>query len=85
MGKLNPIYERELNKPDVHQRKGMWKVSMCWERGKGCRHTEQQGVEPSVELTVGDEGVREVSAEGDSDSVGDANGGLMLPVVLVKA
>ena len=30
---LNPIYKRELSKPDVHQRKGMWKVSMCGEGG----------------------------------------------------
>ena len=29
LGNLNPIYERELNKPDVHQRKGMLNVSKC--------------------------------------------------------
>jgi hypothetical protein len=24
LGNLNPIYEREINKPDVHQMKGRW-------------------------------------------------------------
>ena len=38
LGNLNPIYERELNKPDVHQRKGRWVVSNDWEGVKGCRH-----------------------------------------------
>ena len=28
IGNLNHIYERELNKPDVHQMKGRWNVSM---------------------------------------------------------
>ena len=41
LGNLNPIYERELNKPDVHQRKGMWNVSICGEGGKGCQHKQQ--------------------------------------------
>ena len=41
---LNPTYKRELNEPDVHQRKGMWNVSMCGEGGKGCRHKHIVGV-----------------------------------------
>ena len=32
------LYERELNKPDVHQRKGRWNVSKDGKGGKGCRH-----------------------------------------------
>jgi hypothetical protein len=52
VGKLNPIYERELNKPDVHQRKGRWNMSKVGEGGKRCRHKELEGGEP----TVGDEG-----------------------------
>ena len=38
LGNLNPIYERELNKLDVHQVKGRWNVSRDGEGGKGCRH-----------------------------------------------
>ena len=35
---LKPIYERELNKLDVHQVKGKRNVSRDGEGGKGCRH-----------------------------------------------
>jgi hypothetical protein len=38
LGNLNPIYERELNKLDVHQVKGRWNVSKDGEGAKGCRH-----------------------------------------------
>jgi hypothetical protein len=55
LGNLNPIYERELNKPDVHQMKGRWNVSKDGEGGKGCRHKEPEGGEVH-EPTVGDEG-----------------------------
>ena len=41
LGNLKPIYERVLNKPDVHQTKGMWNVSMGGEGGKGCRQSQQ--------------------------------------------
>ena len=44
-GNLNPIHERVINKPDVHQRKGMLNVSMCREGGKGSCHKQQQSVE----------------------------------------
>ena len=27
LGNLNPIYDRELNKTDVHKMKGRWNVS----------------------------------------------------------
>jgi hypothetical protein len=38
-----------------------------------------------VEPTGGDEGVREESAEGDGDGIDEADGDLMLPVVLRPA
>jgi hypothetical protein len=28
---------------DVHQMKENWNVSTCGDRGKGCRHKEQEG------------------------------------------
>jgi len=37
LGNLNPIYERELNKLDVHQVKGRW-ISKDREGGKGCHY-----------------------------------------------
>ena len=30
LGNLNPFYERELIKPDVHQRRAKWNVSKSW-------------------------------------------------------
>ena len=33
LGNLNPIYERELNSPDVRQRKGRWIVFVDGEGG----------------------------------------------------
>ena len=46
------VYERELNKPDVHRMKGRWNVSMDGEGGTECRHKQREGGEP----TIGDEG-----------------------------
>jgi hypothetical protein len=34
LGILNPIYERELSKPDVHQAKWIRKVAMSGEEGE---------------------------------------------------
>ena len=56
LGNINPIYERELNKPDVHQRRGRWNVSNFWEGGRGCLHKEEEG----GESTVGDKGCVQV-------------------------
>ena len=38
LGNLNPIYERELTKLELHQGEGRWSVSKNGARGKGCRH-----------------------------------------------
>ena len=38
LGNLNPIYERELTKLDVHQEEGRWNVSKNGARRRGCRH-----------------------------------------------
>jgi len=38
LGNLNPIYERELAKLDVHQEGGRWNVSKDGAGRKGCRH-----------------------------------------------
>ena len=38
LGNLNPIYEREIKKLDVHQVKGRWNVSKEGDGGKGCWH-----------------------------------------------
>ena len=38
LGNLNPIFERELTKLEVHQVKGRWNVSKDGEGRKGCRH-----------------------------------------------
>ena len=38
LGNLNPIYERDLTKLDVHQMKGRWNVSKDGAWRKGCRH-----------------------------------------------
>jgi hypothetical protein len=38
LGNLNPIYERELTKLEVHQGKGRWNVSKYGARRRGCRH-----------------------------------------------
>ena len=35
---LNPIYERELTKLEVHQGDGRWNVSKYGARRRGCRH-----------------------------------------------
>ena len=35
LSNLMPIYERELDKPNVHQMKGRWNVCKDWEGGKG--------------------------------------------------
>ena len=35
LGNLNPIYERKLNKTDVHQVKGRWNVCRDGKGGKG--------------------------------------------------
>ena len=92
----------ELHKPDVHQIKGMWNVSMC---GRGpnnvcignSRVVRKQPLDAtgtlngtkrgtlSGEPTVGTRGLRKVRAEGDGDGIGQADGGLMLPVVLRPA
>jgi hypothetical protein len=37
LGKLNPIYERELTKLDVHQEEGRWNVSKDGAGRKRCR------------------------------------------------
>ena len=42
LGNLNPIYARELNKPDVRQRKGRWNVSMDGEGRSGCRRKGEE-------------------------------------------
>ena len=38
LGNLNPIYERELTKLELHQGEGRWSVSKNGARGRGCRH-----------------------------------------------
>jgi hypothetical protein len=38
LGNLNPIYERELTKLELHQGEGKWNVSKYGARGRGCRH-----------------------------------------------
>jgi hypothetical protein len=38
MGNLNPIYERELTKLELHQGEGRWSVSNNGARRRGCRH-----------------------------------------------
>ena len=38
LGNLNPIYERELTKLDVHQGEGRWDMSKYGARRRGCRH-----------------------------------------------
>ena len=38
LGNLNPIYERELTKLDVHQGEGWWNVSKDGAGRRGCRH-----------------------------------------------
>ena len=38
LGNLNPIYERELTKLDVHQEEGRWNVSKDGAGRRGCRH-----------------------------------------------
>jgi hypothetical protein len=48
LGNINPIYESELNKPDVHQMKGRWNVSKNGERGKQCWHKEPEGGEVHI-------------------------------------
>ena len=37
LGNLNPIYERELTKLDIHQEEGRWNVCKDGEGRKGCR------------------------------------------------
>jgi hypothetical protein len=37
LGILNPIYERELNKPDIHQVKGKWVVTFIELAVYSCR------------------------------------------------
>jgi hypothetical protein len=38
LGNLNPIYERELTKLELHQGEGRWSVSKNGARRRGCRH-----------------------------------------------
>ena len=67
LGNLNPIYERELNKLDVHQVKGM-----CLRTGRGAKDV---GI--SNRRGARARGVREVSATCDSNGVAEADGSLM--------
>ena len=82
LGNLNPIYERELNKPNVHQMKGRWNVSNDGEGGaKDVGISNWRGSSPLSETR----GVREVSAAGHGDGVAKADGSLMSPEVLRPA
>jgi hypothetical protein len=63
VGNLNPIYEREPNKPDVHQQVQGGNVYKDGEGGKGCRHKQLEGGEPSpLSGTRGVSEVREATA-----------------------
>ena len=64
LGHLNPVFEMERNKPDVHQVKGRRNVNVSrdGEGGKGCRHRYPERGEmrvPTVEGEGGAQGERE--------------------------
>ena len=54
----------------------------CLCAGSGAKDVGISNSRVDSEPTVGDEGVREMSAAGDGDGSGEADGGMMLPVVL---
>ena len=80
----NPIYEKELNKLDVHQVKGRWNVSRTGKEAKDVGISNSSMARCTSPLSRA-RGVREVSATCDSDGVAEADGSLMFPEVLRPA
>ena len=78
LGNLNPIYERELTKLELHQGEGRWIVSKNGARGEEVGISNRRGARcksPGSRTR----GVREVSATCNSHSVAEADGSLVLP------
>ena len=76
----NPIYEKELNKLDVHQVKGRWNVSRTGKEAKDVGISNSSMARCTSPLSRA-RGVRKVSENSD----GVADGSLMFPEVLRPA